>query len=105
MSDSTLALFPPQELSLWHFEGRAEARGRRAIAGVDEAGRGPLAGPVVAAAVILPDNYDLPGLNDSKQLSEKKRTQLFPLIRQQALAVGLGVVAAELVDEINILQA
>jgi ribonuclease HII len=105
MSNSTLALFPPEELSLWHFESRARSQGRRAIAGIDEAGRGPLAGPVVAAAVILPEDYDLPGLNDSKQLSEKKRTRLFPLIRQQALAVGLGVAAAELVDDINILQA
>jgi len=105
MTESTLGLFPPAEESLWHFEALAKSRGRRSVAGVDEAGRGPLAGPVVAAAVILPDAYDLPGLNDSKKLSEKKRAQLFPLIRQQALAIGLGVITAELIDDINILQA
>jgi len=105
MTESTLALFPPEEVSLWHFEARAHSRGWRSVAGIDEAGRGPLAGPVVAAAVILPKTYVLPGLNDSKKLSEKKRSQLFPLIRQQALAIGLGVITAELIDDINILQA
>jgi len=67
--------------------------------------RGPLAGPVVAAAVILPESYELPGLNDSKQLSPKQRDQLFPLIKQQADAIGVGVADAELVDQINVLQA
>jgi len=73
--------------------------------GIDEAGRGPLAGPVVAAAVILPETFSLAGLTDSKKLSEKKREQLFPLIRQQARAYGIGLASAEEVDRINILQA
>jgi ribonuclease HII len=88
-----------------HFEGLARRQGYLRIAGIDEAGRGPLAGPVVAAAVILPDRFDLPGLNDSKQLSERQRERLFPLIRAQALAVGLGIVDADEIDRINILQA
>ena len=83
----------------------ARRRGYRAVAGIDEAGRGPLAGPVVAAAVILPEKFDLPGLNDSKQISEKKRNQLYPLINEQALAIGIGVSRACEIDEINILQA
>ena len=75
------------------------------MAGIDEAGRGPLAGPVVAASVILPETFELPGLNDSKQLSEKKRDQLYPLIFDQALAVGIGVSRSGEIDRINILQA
>ena len=74
-------------------------------AGIDEAGRGCLAGPVVAAAVILPECYDLPGLNDSKACSAKTRDMLAPLIRQCALAWGLGVVWPARIDAINILQA
>jgi ribonuclease HII len=93
------------DLSTLHFERQAQARGFRAVAGIDEAGRGPLAGPVVAAAVILPDSFDLPGLTDSKQLSEKARDRLYPLIRAQALAVGIGVARVEEIDRINILQA
>jgi ribonuclease HII len=83
----------------------ARRQGYPAVAGIDEAGRGPLAGPVVAAAVILPEYFDLPGLNDSKQISEKKRNQLYPLIYEQAIAVGIGVGRADEVDEINVLQA
>jgi ribonuclease HII len=105
MTDASLELFPAAELTLQHFEDQARGRGWSHIAGVDEAGRGPLAGPVVAAAVILPGDYDLPGLNDSKQLSQKKRDQLFPLIKQQAVAVGVGIADAALVDQLNILQA
>ncbi len=75
------------------------------IAGVDEAGRGPLAGPVVAAAVILPNYYDLKGLDDSKKLTPKKRSQLFVEIQHQATAIGVGVVAAAEIDKTNILQA
>jgi ribonuclease HII len=75
------------------------------IAGVDEVGRGPLAGPVIAAAVIFPPAARLPGINDSKQLTARQREALFPLIRKKALAIGLGSVAAEEVDRINILQA
>ena len=75
------------------------------IAGVDEAGRGCLAGPVVAGACILPAEYDLPGLNDSKQLTAEKRETLYPFIREQAVAWGLGVAWPWEIDEINILQA
>lgn len=75
------------------------------IAGIDEAGRGPLAGPVVAAAVILPKDRPILYVNDSKQLSEKKREELFPVIMTEAVAVGVGMAGPELIDEINILQA
>lgn len=98
-------LFPQVELSRWHFEEQARVRGFRWVAGVDEAGRGPLAGPVVAAAVILPAGVDLPGLNDSKQLSATLRGRLFLEIRRQAVAVGVGIIESREIDVINILQA
>lgn len=101
----TMELFTIPELSTLHFEERAASRGYFRIAGVDEAGRGPLAGPVVAAAVILPERFDLPGLDDSKKLSPLARNRLFPLIRSQALSIGVGIVSAPEVDRINILQA
>ncbi len=75
------------------------------IAGVDEAGRGPLCGPVVAGACILPKNYHLEGLNDSKQLSEKKREEFYKILRSEAIAIGVGIVSAKEIDEINILEA
>lgn len=100
-----MELFPEVNQSQLYFEEVAKRNGFRCVAGIDEAGRGPLAGPVVAAAVILPEEFDLPGLNDSKQISEKKRNELYPLIRNQALAVGVGVSRASEIDEINILQA
>ncbi len=75
------------------------------IAGVDEAGRGPLVGPVVAAAVILPKDYSLEGLNDSKQLSEKKREKFFEILQKEAVSIGVGIVSAKEIDEINILEA
>ncbi len=100
-----MQLFPDQPQSTLHFERQARSRGFRAVAGVDEAGRGPLAGPVVAAAVILPETFDLPGLTDSKQLSAVARERLYPLIRAQALAVGVGVGRTAEVDRVNILQA
>lgn len=100
-----MQLFPDQPQSTLHFEHQARSRGFRAVAGVDEAGRGPLAGPVVAAAVILPETFDLPGLTDSKQLSAVARERLYPLIRAQALAVGVGVGRTAEVDRVNILQA
>lgn len=75
------------------------------ICGIDEVGRGPLAGPVVAGAVILPKNCDILYLNDSKQLTEKKREELYHIIMEKAVAVGLGFVGPERIDEINILQA
>jgi len=100
-----MELFPENSQSQLFFEDMARRRGYRAVAGIDEAGRGPLAGPVVAAAVILPEDFDLPGLNDSKLISERKRNQLFPMIYEQALAIGIGVSRADEIDRINILQA
>lgn len=79
-------------------------RGIRYIAGVDEVGRGPLAGPVVTAAVVLPEGFDVPGIDDSKKLSEKKRQQLYEIIMERSLAVGIGQVSHEVIDEINILN-
>jgi ribonuclease HII len=93
------------ELDLWEYENKARAQGYQFIAGLDEAGRGPLAGPVVAAAVVLPFDADLPGLNDSKKLTANKREELFPKIKTQAVSYGVAVVDAEVIDEINILQA
>ncbi|MDQ1270295.1 MAG: Ribonuclease [Thermodesulfobacteriota bacterium] len=87
------------------FEKQAMLDGYKIIAGVDEAGRGPLAGPVVSAAVILPENFDIRGINDSKKLSEKKRTALFPVIQSQAIAFGIGIADHGEIDRINILQA
>ncbi|OPY05278.1 MAG: Ribonuclease HII [Syntrophaceae bacterium PtaB.Bin038] len=87
------------------FELSARKRGYRVIAGVDEAGRGPLAGPVVAAAVVLPPDFRLDGLRDSKQLTEKKRRQFYEIILGRALSWGLGVVEPSVIDRINIFQA
>src|SRR5258705_12463351 len=87
------------------FEDDSHALGFRFIAGVDEAGRGPLAGPVVAAAVILPRGYFHPEIRDSKLLSPKQREELAPQIREHALCWGIGVVGVEDIDRINILQA
>ena len=93
------------EVNMWAIEDECRAEGYAVICGVDEAGRGPLAGPVCAAAVILPDHLELPGLNDSKKLSDKKRRELFPLIKEQAVAYGIGLASEKEIDEINILQA
>ncbi len=101
----TLELFASAEVSPLFFEKQAQKKGFVHVAGVDEAGRGPLAGPVVAAAVILPDVFDLPGLTDSKKLTALKREKLFYLIRSQAAAIGVGIVSAEEIDRVNILQA
>ena len=92
-------------MDLWVFENEASANGCRDIAGIDEAGRGPLAGPVVAAAVILPSAFHDPEINDSKKLSPKKRQRLYGKIYTQAVAVGIGIVDALEIDRINILQA
>lgn len=75
------------------------------VAGVDEVGRGPLAGPVVAAAVVLPQDFDIPGIEDSKKLTEKKREALYPIIKENALAYGIGMADHKRIDEINILEA
>jgi len=85
-------------------EKMLQAEGYRLIAGVDEAGRGPLAGPVMAAACILPENFNLPGLNDSKKLSEKKREYLSEMIMEQAVAFSLGSASPKEIDGINILN-
>ena len=90
---------------MWAIENSHFDRGVKIICGVDEAGRGPLAGPVCAAAVILPRGHQIPGLNDSKKLTDKKRRELFPLIKEQAVAYGIGFATHQEIDEINILQA
>jgi ribonuclease HII len=87
------------------FECDARGRGYRHVAGVDEAGRGPLAGPVVAGAVILPPDYDDPEINDSKVLTPRQRERLFEVIQRDALAIGIGVIEAPVIDAVNILQA
>jgi ribonuclease HII len=89
----------------WEYEKIARARGFRSIAGVDEVGRGPLAGPVVAAAVILPEGFDPEGVRDSKKLTERQREQMCERIKAEAVSIGLGVVGPEVIDEINILRA
>lgn len=90
---------------MYSFEQECFAKGYRLVCGVDEAGRGPLAGPVCAAAVILDPNQPIAGLNDSKKLSEKKREALFPQIMDKALAYNICMVDAQTIDDINILQA
>ncbi|MEW6062227.1 MAG: ribonuclease HII [Bacteroidota bacterium] len=90
---------------LLRFEQKYWQQGIRYVAGVDEAGRGPLAGPVVAAAVIFEPEVLIEGVNDSKKLTEKKREKLFHQIYERALSVGIGVVSHEVIDRINILQA
>lgn len=94
-----------QELTMWEIEDENYAEGVEVICGVDEAGRGPLAGPVCAAAVILPPHLRIPGLNDSKKLSDKRRRELFPMICDHALAYGIAFATEQEIDEINILHA
>lgn len=91
--------------NMWEIEDSLFDQGIGVICGVDEAGRGPLAGPVYAAAVILPRDLEIPGLTDSKKLSDKKRRELFPIIQEEAVAFGIGVASEKEIDEINILQA
>ena len=90
---------------LWKFENEVRRQGFTLIAGVDEAGRGPLAGPVVSAAVILPDDFDAPGINDSKKLTPRKRDRLYDQITEGARSAGVGIVDNLTIDKINILQA
>ena len=87
------------------YEQQAHEQGFALVCGVDEAGAGPLMGPLYAAAVILPERFDLPGLNDSKKLTEKKREALFPLIQQQAVVWAVASVSAREIDETDILSA
>ena len=89
----------------WEIEDELRDKGIKLICGIDEAGRGPLAGPVFAAAVILPENCDIPGLDDSKKLSEKKREQLYDAIIERALYYGIASASEEEIDEVNILNA
>ena len=93
------------QIDMWKIENDFYQKGVNLIAGVDEAGRGPLAGPVCAAAVILPAGIDIPGLNDSKKLSDKQRRALLPVIMEQALAYGIAFASEAEIDEVNILQA
>lgn len=93
------------EKNMWQIEDEWYARGVQTICGVDEAGRGPLAGPVCAAAVILPPHTVIPGLDDSKKLTDKRRRELVPVIQEQALAYGIAFANEQEIDEINILQA
>ena len=93
------------EINMWEIEDGFYADGVKVICGVDEAGRGPLAGPVCAAAVILPPHLEIPGLTDSKKLTDKKRRELFPVIKEKAIAYGIGLATEQEIDEINILQA
>lgn len=92
-------------VDLWRYEREARADGFSVVCGVDEAGRGPLAGPVCAAAVILPDEVQLGGLNDSKKLTDKRRRALYDEITEKALAYGVAFASEQEIDEINILQA
>lgn len=93
------------QVDMWQIENGYYAQDIQVICGVDEAGRGPLAGPVCAAAVILPPNIDIPGLDDSKKLSDKRRRELFPVIKDSAIAYGIAFADEKEIDQINILQA
>ena len=87
------------------YEKELYSKGIEFVAGVDEVGRGPLVGPVVAACVVLPKNYKLEGLTDSKKLSEKKRNKFYKIINQDALGIGIGIIDNKKIDEINIYEA
>ena len=93
------------EIDTMKYEKALKEKGVQLIAGVDEVGRGPLIGPVVTACVILKDDFNLPGLTDSKKLSEKKREALYPMIKEQAVGIGIGMISAKEIDEINIYEA
>ena len=92
-------------MDLYEYERELIAKGINIIAGVDEVGRGPLIGNVVAACVVLPLNFELKGLNDSKKLSEKKRDEYYKVIMEKALAVGVGRISPQKIDEVNIYEA
>lgn len=93
------------QINMWEIENSLYSDTILTICGVDEAGRGPLAGPVCAAAVILPRDHQIPGLTDSKKLSDKKRRELYPIIKEQAIAYGIAFASEQEIDEMNILQA
>ena len=94
-----------EPMDLWLYEREAFDAGIKLVCGVDEAGRGPLAGPVCAAAVILPPGLEIPGLNDSKKLTDKKRRELYDIMIEQAVSYGIAFASEQEIDEINILQA
>ena len=94
-----------EPIDLWLYEREAFDAGIKLVCGVDEAGRGPLAGPVCAAAVILPPGLEIPGLNDSKKLTDKKRRELYDIMIEQAVSYGIAFASEQEIDEINILQA
>ena len=94
-----------EKIDNYRYERELIDKGIKLICGVDEVGRGPLIGPVVAAAVILPINYRLEGLTDSKKLSEKKREQFYEIIKKDAVAIGVGIISEKRIDEINIYEA
>jgi ribonuclease HII len=92
-------------MNLYEYEEKLYKNGCKYIAGVDEVGRGPLVGPVVSACVILPEGFIPEGLNDSKKLTEKQRDKFFDIIKDNAIAIGIGVVSPEIIDKINIYEA
>lgn len=92
-------------IDLYEYENNLYAQNIKYIGGVDEVGRGPLIGPVVAACVVLPKNFILEGLTDSKKLSEKKRDKFYDYIKEHALAYGVGIIGPEIIDEVNIYEA
>lgn len=94
-----------EEIDNFKYERELKEKGVTLIAGVDEVGRGPLVGPVVAACVVLPDEFNLDGLTDSKKLSEKKRDYYFDEVMRQALGVGIGIIDEKKIDEVNIYEA
>ena len=96
---------PKEQIDNYKYERELNQKGITLIAGVDEVGRGPLIGPVVAAAVILPKNFKLDGLTDSKKLSEKKRENFYEIIKKEAISIGVGIVSEKRIDEINIYEA
>lgn len=93
------------EITMWEYEDSLYEKGVTCVCGIDEAGRGPLAGPVCAAAVILPKHLHIEGLTDSKKLTDRRRRELFPVIQEQAIAYGIGLASQEEIDDINVLQA
>lgn len=94
-----------EEVDLLKYEKELYEKNITLIAGIDEVGRGPLVGPVVAAAVILPKNYHLEGLTDSKKLSEKKRNLFYEILKREAISIGVGIISAKKIDEVNIYEA
>ena len=92
-------------MNLYEYEEKLINDGVKLIGGIDEVGRGPLVGPVVAACVILPLNYELPGLNDSKKLTEKRREEFYKILMQDAISIGIGIIDEKKIDEVNIYEA